>query len=111
MVKFFFFKQKTAYEIMPSLVGSEMCIRDSYICEDQSSRRRRAFLVSFAKHKQQCTALSKLIELVVHKIQMFLVESFLKTNAAGLVLKQRLIFLLLLASFRIPDLGDDLTNE
>ena len=28
---FFFFKQKTAYEIMPSLVGSEMCIRDSLI--------------------------------------------------------------------------------
>src|SRR5428012_20815 len=28
-VSFFFFKQKTAYEIMPSLVGSEMCIRDS----------------------------------------------------------------------------------
>src|SRR5450756_2520575 len=28
-VFFFFFKQKTAYEIMPSLVGSEMCIRDS----------------------------------------------------------------------------------
>src|SRR5450756_2055573 len=26
---FFLFKQKTAYEIMPSLVGSEMCIRDS----------------------------------------------------------------------------------
>ena len=25
---FLFFKQKTAYEIMPSLVGSEMCIRD-----------------------------------------------------------------------------------
>ena len=29
-VAFFFFKQKTAYEIMPSLVGSEMCIRDRY---------------------------------------------------------------------------------
>ncbi|CUX40426.1 hypothetical protein BN3590_01215 [Clostridium sp. C105KSO15] len=29
-VFFFFFKQKTAYEIMPSLVGLEMCIRDSY---------------------------------------------------------------------------------
>src|SRR5659263_753650 len=28
--RFFFFKQKTAYEIMPSLVGSEMCIRDRY---------------------------------------------------------------------------------
>ena len=26
----FFFKQKTAYEIMPSLVGSEMCIRDRW---------------------------------------------------------------------------------
>ena len=25
---FFFFKQKTAYENMPSLVGSEMCIGD-----------------------------------------------------------------------------------
>src|SRR5665648_1172901 len=30
---FFFFKQKTAYEIMPSLVGSEMCIRDRAYCE------------------------------------------------------------------------------
>ena len=29
--KFFFFKQKTAYEIASCLVGSEMCIRDSYI--------------------------------------------------------------------------------
>ena len=29
IIKKIFFKQKTAYEIMPSLVGSEMCIRDS----------------------------------------------------------------------------------
>eukprot|EP00658_Telonema_sp_P-2_P035800 TRINITY_DN25982_c0_g1_i1.p1 TRINITY_DN25982_c0_g1~~TRINITY_DN25982_c0_g1_i1.p1 ORF type:complete len:328 (-),score=71.60 TRINITY_DN25982_c0_g1_i1:259-1242(-) len=28
---FFFFKQKTAYEMLRSLVGSEMCIRDRYI--------------------------------------------------------------------------------
>ena len=27
-VFFFFFKQKTAYEMLRSLVGSEMCIRD-----------------------------------------------------------------------------------
>ena len=27
---FFFFKQKTAYEIGVRLVGSEMCIRDSH---------------------------------------------------------------------------------
>eukprot|EP00658_Telonema_sp_P-2_P022176 TRINITY_DN18856_c0_g1_i5.p1 TRINITY_DN18856_c0_g1~~TRINITY_DN18856_c0_g1_i5.p1 ORF type:complete len:111 (+),score=49.25 TRINITY_DN18856_c0_g1_i5:92-424(+) len=28
MFVFFFFKQKTAYEMLRSLVGSEMCIRD-----------------------------------------------------------------------------------
>ena len=27
---FFFFKQKTAYEMLRSLVGSEMCIRDRH---------------------------------------------------------------------------------
>ncbi len=27
LYRFFFFKQKTAYEVMPSLVGSEMSIR------------------------------------------------------------------------------------
>ena len=30
-MRIFFFKQKTAYEIMPSLVGSEMCIRDRLV--------------------------------------------------------------------------------
>eukprot|EP00658_Telonema_sp_P-2_P045386 TRINITY_DN3333_c0_g1_i2.p1 TRINITY_DN3333_c0_g1~~TRINITY_DN3333_c0_g1_i2.p1 ORF type:complete len:199 (-),score=72.13 TRINITY_DN3333_c0_g1_i2:213-809(-) len=30
---FFFFKQKTAYEMLRSLVGSEMCIRDSFSTE------------------------------------------------------------------------------
>ena len=29
MCTFFFFKQKTAYEVRLSFVGSEMCIRDS----------------------------------------------------------------------------------
>ncbi len=28
VIFFFFFKQKTAYEILIGLVGSEMCIRD-----------------------------------------------------------------------------------
>ena len=32
LVFFFFFKQKTAYEIGVRLVGSEMCIRDSTDC-------------------------------------------------------------------------------
>eukprot|EP00658_Telonema_sp_P-2_P073755 TRINITY_DN62864_c0_g1_i2.p1 TRINITY_DN62864_c0_g1~~TRINITY_DN62864_c0_g1_i2.p1 ORF type:complete len:222 (+),score=42.63 TRINITY_DN62864_c0_g1_i2:45-710(+) len=31
---FFFFKQKTAYEMLRSLVGSEMCIRDSSLAEE-----------------------------------------------------------------------------
>ena len=30
MLRFFFFKQKTAYDMLRSLVGSEMCIRDRY---------------------------------------------------------------------------------
>eukprot|EP01017_Pseudomicrothorax_dubius_P003792 TRINITY_DN10627_c0_g1_i1.p1 TRINITY_DN10627_c0_g1~~TRINITY_DN10627_c0_g1_i1.p1 ORF type:complete len:493 (-),score=35.98 TRINITY_DN10627_c0_g1_i1:33-1511(-) len=30
-LSFFFFKQKTAYEMLRSLVGSEMCIRDSIV--------------------------------------------------------------------------------
>ncbi len=33
---FFFFKQKTAYELMPSLVGSEMCIKGSAYSGDAS---------------------------------------------------------------------------
>ena len=31
LMVFFFFKQKTAYEISACLVGSEMCIRDSVV--------------------------------------------------------------------------------
>ena len=33
---FFFFKQKTAYEISACLVGSEMCIRDRYYSYPQT---------------------------------------------------------------------------
>ena len=38
---FFFFKQKTAYEIRLSLVGSEMCIRDSF--------KRPVILINYPK--------------------------------------------------------------
>ena len=38
---FFFFKQKTAYEIMPSLVGSEMCIRDRVYLRDADGSWRK----------------------------------------------------------------------
>src|SRR5678816_1774576 len=33
----FFFKQKTAYEMLRSLVGSEMCIRDRLLTDDRNS--------------------------------------------------------------------------
>ena len=39
---FFFFKQKTAYEISACLVGSEMCIRDRHIPYLNASRRAPA---------------------------------------------------------------------
>src|SRR5674476_1554289 len=37
---FFFFKQKTAYEISACLVGSEMCIRDRFALVDWSGQNR-----------------------------------------------------------------------
>ena len=48
---FFFFKQKTAYEIMPSLVGSEMCIRDRFglLMENSDRNVRRAAFQSYYK--------------------------------------------------------------
>eukprot|EP00658_Telonema_sp_P-2_P032714 TRINITY_DN24151_c0_g1_i1.p1 TRINITY_DN24151_c0_g1~~TRINITY_DN24151_c0_g1_i1.p1 ORF type:complete len:146 (+),score=41.62 TRINITY_DN24151_c0_g1_i1:24-461(+) len=44
---FFFFKQKTAYEMLRSLVGSEMCIRDRYqrrVRDTKSSNMKVVFL-------------------------------------------------------------------
>eukprot|EP00831_Metopus_contortus_P018239 TRINITY_DN17777_c0_g1_i2.p3 TRINITY_DN17777_c0_g1~~TRINITY_DN17777_c0_g1_i2.p3 ORF type:complete len:119 (+),score=42.83 TRINITY_DN17777_c0_g1_i2:96-452(+) len=53
---FFFFKQKTAYEMQRGLVGSEMCIRDSLYCglrhDNKNLTRYRlteAQLLDFAK--------------------------------------------------------------
>ena len=40
MLFFFFFKQKTAYEISACLVGSEMCIRDRCYGGDISRKRK-----------------------------------------------------------------------
>eukprot|EP00658_Telonema_sp_P-2_P021188 TRINITY_DN18426_c0_g1_i2.p2 TRINITY_DN18426_c0_g1~~TRINITY_DN18426_c0_g1_i2.p2 ORF type:complete len:115 (+),score=29.79 TRINITY_DN18426_c0_g1_i2:100-444(+) len=38
---FFFFKQKTAYEMLRSLVGSEMCIRDRSSSQPWAASRAR----------------------------------------------------------------------
>ena len=62
LVTFFFFKQKTAYEMLRSLVGSEMCIRDRIrilhcplqSCRNASSRfdggKRRSSMVVAASN-------------------------------------------------------------
>ena len=46
---FFFFKQKTAYEIGVRLVGSEMCIRDRYC---QRSRLHRPGQQPDLRHRE-----------------------------------------------------------
>ena len=52
----FFFKQKTAYEILRCLVGSEMCIRDRSGAADLRPRRRCDLLCELhgaAAHRQR----------------------------------------------------------
>ena len=58
-VLFFFFKQKTAYEMLRSLVGSEMCIRDSQLVrkgrtEVEKKRKNRA-LMECPQRRGVCT--------------------------------------------------------
>ena len=45
-VLFFFFKQKTAYEMLRSLVGSEMCIRDRFSAAGANGDEISACLVT-----------------------------------------------------------------
>eukprot|EP00828_Plagiopyla_frontata_P047996 TRINITY_DN904_c0_g2_i3.p1 TRINITY_DN904_c0_g2~~TRINITY_DN904_c0_g2_i3.p1 ORF type:complete len:260 (+),score=40.51 TRINITY_DN904_c0_g2_i3:3-782(+) len=47
---FFFFKQKTAYEISACLVGSEMCIRDSFNMSDNEVKGLK--LITFHDHNE-----------------------------------------------------------
>ena len=54
-ISVFFFKQKTAYEMLRSLVGSEMCIRDR--CEFSSSQTddlRRHLKVHSGEKSNKC---------------------------------------------------------
>ena len=49
---FFFFKQKTAYEIGVRLVGSEMCIRDRVICNKGRKWKRKKYVFEFTVWKR-----------------------------------------------------------
>ena len=61
---FFFFKQKTAYEMLRSLVGSEMCIRDRVMVDADGVHHLRPATclrdddVSVAAHARQVVDLS-----------------------------------------------------
>ena len=59
IIKKNFFKQKTAYEIMPSLVGSEMCIRDREMTI-ASIRKRDGRLVPFDEKKIEAVSYTHL---------------------------------------------------
>ena len=54
---FFFFKQKTAYEMLRSLVGSEMCIRDSLKTAQPATHSEAAILEYLARRHKQIDAL------------------------------------------------------
>ena len=49
---FFFFKQKTAYEMLRSLVGSEMCIRDRTRSEKYLDRKLAEISTVHVNHEQ-----------------------------------------------------------
>src|SRR5428012_16723 len=49
-----FFKQKTAYEFMPSLVGSEMCIRDRSRGRGSARPGRRALGPGAGRNTASC---------------------------------------------------------
>ena len=68
---FFFFKQKTAYEISACLVGSEMCIRDSQeadtLFENITAMTKDGLSVIFISHKlREVLAFSNRIAVLRH---------------------------------------------
>ncbi len=54
----FFFKQKTAYEILIGLVGSEMCIRDRTTRVSQEMERK----INAAMEKDNCQSRNEFLE-------------------------------------------------
>ena len=66
VIFFFFFKQKTAYEIRLSLVGSEMCIRDRgnsiYDIANYSDSKKQEIDLVNANHELAMQGDSKVID-------------------------------------------------
>ena len=70
-IRFFFFKQKTAYEIMPSLVGSEMCIRDR---ENSQVRAEQGARPAASACRHDIDPLLCIISCLLNKLQLHLVQ-------------------------------------
>src|SRR5665647_3790578 len=81
MLFFFFFKQKTAYEIGVRLVGSEMCIRDRVVDGLQTLARDREVEIKVSAPPEPLIVLGDRDELV--RALENLVENALKYAAAG----------------------------
>ena len=58
---FVFFKQKTAYEMLRSLVGSEMCIRDRLTTPQRSAKLGRNLVAKLNQVHYQPRSLDALI--------------------------------------------------
>eukprot|EP00826_Nyctotherus_ovalis_P026462 TRINITY_DN20664_c0_g1_i1.p1 TRINITY_DN20664_c0_g1~~TRINITY_DN20664_c0_g1_i1.p1 ORF type:complete len:274 (-),score=67.63 TRINITY_DN20664_c0_g1_i1:34-855(-) len=97
MYNFFFFKQKTAYEISACLVGSEMCIRDSmgtlYSEPELAAKCRLAlnFFKAFTHTKPPATSLRTVKDdvLKVYVVTFNYVAGFFVKWICGQVLSSR----------------------
>ena len=97
---FFFFKQKTAYEMLRSLVGSEMCIRDSNKRLETWTNLLQEIVQRFQKYQVP------LIKMFKDTPKEAVCQVFEKVNTGGVSLT---VFELLTATFAADDykLRDD----
>ncbi|CZR83229.1 hypothetical protein CDFC105_43926 [Clostridioides difficile] len=65
---FFFFKQKTAYEIMPSLVGSEMCIRDRFTGKESELEAERLIYGNDFIYSRDITRFSDVVSMYLKTV-------------------------------------------
>eukprot|EP01017_Pseudomicrothorax_dubius_P049218 TRINITY_DN9117_c0_g1_i6.p1 TRINITY_DN9117_c0_g1~~TRINITY_DN9117_c0_g1_i6.p1 ORF type:complete len:156 (+),score=53.60 TRINITY_DN9117_c0_g1_i6:19-486(+) len=86
---FFFFKQKTAYEMLRSLVGSEMCIRDRPNTIDYKRDMKKEDQIELVKEKmRKFIDAAPLLRLFYEGIQMIIEfcltpKHFVKVNKRG----------------------------
>eukprot|EP00831_Metopus_contortus_P012624 TRINITY_DN15085_c0_g1_i1.p2 TRINITY_DN15085_c0_g1~~TRINITY_DN15085_c0_g1_i1.p2 ORF type:complete len:109 (+),score=32.00 TRINITY_DN15085_c0_g1_i1:66-392(+) len=90
---FFFFKQKTAYEMQRGLVGSEMCIRDRYIIKIFFGKCRihRYTYLSFVKcfrFRKIPFIIPKVFFVIRHSMQRYITVSYTHLTLPTILLVQ-----------------------